>query len=144
MAEYLSYSAADTERLGAALAACLRKTGKRRAFVALFGEMGVGKTAFCRGFCAALGVSDVHSPTYAIVHEYRRGELPIFHFDMYRVESEDDLLSIGYDDYLSRDGYALCEWSEHIEDELPADAIRITLLRTDGGCGRKLICPFEI
>ena len=144
MATYFTSSASETEAVGARLAAYLLKNSPRRAFVALFGEMGVGKTAFCRGFCAALGIKETRSPTYAIVNEYRRGTVPVFHFDMYRIESEDDLASIGFDDYLSRDGYALSEWSENIENELPSDAIRVTLFRTDMGDGRAITLPFEI
>ena len=128
----------ETEDAGAALALCLRHKSIPYAFVALFGEMGVGKTAFTRGFCRALGIDSVHSPTYTVVNEYTGGEYPVLHFDMYRIESENDLLSIGFDEYLARDGYALCEWSENIEPFLPYDAIRVTLSRTDGGCGRKI------
>ena len=73
-----------------------------------------------------------------MVNEYKTGKVPVFHFDMYRIESEDDLLSIGFEDYLTRDGFALCEWSEHIEDEIPADAIRVTISRTDGADGRSI------
>ena len=132
MLEYLSHSAADTEAVGARLAEWLKESGKRRAFVALFGEMGVGKTAFSRGFCRALGILDARSPTYAIVNEYKKGEIPVFHFDMYRIESEDDLFSIGFDDYLSRDGYAISEWSENVEEYLPSDAVRVSIVRANG------------
>ena len=135
---YNSHSVHDTEVVGANLALSLLNAGRRRVFVALFGEMGVGKTAFSRGFCSALGIKSVHSPTYSIVNEYKNGKVPVFHFDMYRIEGADDLYSIGFDDYLSRDGYALTEWSEHIEDEIPSDAIRVTILRTDGGDGRRI------
>lgn len=141
---YLTKSTSETEAVGARLAAYLLKNAPRRAFVALFGEMGVGKTAFSRGFCAALGISEVRSPTYAIVNEYKKGTLPVFHFDMYRIESEDDLASIGFDDYLRREGYAISEWSENIEGELPADAICVRIERTDSGDGRAITIPFEI
>ena len=135
---YNSCSASDTEVIGANLALSLLNTGKKHAFVAMFGEMGVGKTAFSRGFCGALGIKSVHSPTYAIVNEYKGGKIPVFHFDMYRIESEDDLCSIAFDDYLSREGYSLCEWSEHIEDALPESAILVTISRTDGADGRQI------
>ncbi len=128
---YLSASAEETEKLGSRLAFALLHEEKKRAYVALFGEMGVGKTAFSRGFCAALGIVGVHSPTYAIVHEYKKGTHPVFHFDMYRIVDEDDLLSIGFYDYLARDGYAISEWSENIEDALPEDAVRVRLERTE-------------
>ena len=97
---FFSYDTADTEVVGANMALSLYKSGCRRAFIAMRGEMGVGKTAFVRGFCRPLGVKAVHSPTFNVVNEYRTGKLPIFHFDMYRMESEEDLLSIGYEDYL--------------------------------------------
>lgn len=138
MATYFTSSASETEAVGARLAAYLLKNSPRRAYVALFGEMGVGKTAFSRGFCAALGIVGVHSPTYAIVHEYKKGTHPVFHFDMYRIEDEDDLLSIGFYDYLARDGYAISEWSENIEDALPKDAVRVRLERTDAQEGRRI------
>ena len=134
----ISYSAKDTEVIGANLALSLCNGSRRRAFVALFGEMGVGKTAFARGFCGALGIKNIHSPTYSIVNEYRTGKVPVFHFDMYRIESEDDLLSIGFEDYLGKDGFCLCEWSENITEFIPEDAIRVTILRTDAEDGRKI------
>lgn len=128
----------ETEAVGAALAERLKEEGRTRAFVALFGEMGVGKTAFVRGFCAALGVRGVHSPTFTVVNEYHGGCIPVFHFDMYRIEEEDDLYSIGFDDYLMRKGYALCEWSEHIVDSLPEERIEVCLRRTDDADGREI------
>ena len=134
---YTSSSEQKTEEVGAALALRLLEEGKSYAFVALFGEMGVGKTAFTRGFCRALGILGVHSPTYTVVNEYPEGKVPVFHFDMYRITTEDDLYSIGFDDYLARPGYALCEWSENIVPYLPKDAILVTVSRTDGG-GREI------
>lgn len=135
---FTSFSERETERVGEALAARLGEEGRAYAFVALFGEMGVGKTAFARGFCRSLGIDGVHSPTYTVVNEYTEGEYPVFHFDMYRIETEKDLLSIGFDDYLSRDGYALCEWSENIVPFLPDYAIRVTIARTDNAQGREI------
>ncbi len=135
---YNSHSVQDTEVIGANLALSLLNAGRRRAFIALYGEMGVGKTAFSRGFCAALGIKNIHSPTYSVVNEYKSGKVPVYHFDMYRIESEDDLYSIGFEDYLVKDGFSLTEWSEHIEDEIPADAVRVTISRTDGADGRQI------
>ena len=135
---FFSYDTADTEVVGANMALSLYKSGCRRAFIAMRGEMGVGKTAFVRGFCRPLGVKAVHSPTFNVVNEYRTGKLPIFHFDMYRMESEEDLLSIGYEDYLAKDGYCLCEWSENITDSIPDGAYFVTITRTDGENGRKI------
>lgn len=134
----LSTNEADTARIGASLAARLLDGGKTRVFIALYGEMGVGKTAFTRGFCAALGIASVHSPTYTVVNEYLSGKYPVFHFDMYRITDSDDLYSIGFDDYLARDGFALCEWSENIPEDIPEDAVRVTIERTDGADGRRI------
>lgn len=135
---YTTRSEEETEKVGAALALRLREASVPYAFIALFGEMGVGKTAFTRGFCRALGIEGVHSPTYTVVNEYTGGEYPVLHFDMYRISTEEDLYSIGFDEYLARDGYALCEWSENIVPFLPSDALWVTVSRTDGGCGREI------
>ena len=134
----LSTNEADTARVGASLATRLLDGGRKRVFIALYGEMGVGKTAFTRGFCSALGIGSVHSPTYTVVNEYLSGTYPVFHFDMYRITDSDDLYSIGYDDYLARDGFALCEWSENIPEDIPEDAVRVTIERTDGADGRRI------
>ena len=131
MATYFTKSASETEAVGARLAEYLLKNCPSRAFVALFGEMGVGKTAFTRGFCLALGIKETRSPTYAIVNEYKKGAKPVFHFDMYRIESEDDLASIGFDDYLRREGYAISEWSENIPFAIPEHHIAVTIEKTD-------------
>lgn len=131
--EYKTFSAEKTEEVGEALAHTLIDGGVRRAFLSLEGEMGVGKTAFARGFARALGCAGVHSPTYTVVNEYRGDPLPVFHFDLYRIEDEDELYAIGFDDYLARDGYILCEWSENGGALLPAERIFVTISRTDEG-----------
>lgn len=135
---YITSTPAQTEALGAALARRLREEKTRRAFIALYGEMGVGKTAFVRGFCGALGIGAVHSPTYTLVNEYRTGEVPVYHFDLYRIADADDLYTVGYDDYLKKDGYILTEWSENIPDELPEERLDLWIERTDNGDGRRL------
>lgn len=127
----LTKSTAETEAAGKALAKELCDLGRKSAFIAMRGEMGVGKTAFTRGFASHFGISGVKSPTYTIVNEYR-GQANIFHFDMYRISDGDDLYSVGYDDYVSFEGYLIAEWSENIEDEIPSDAIFVTISRTDG------------
>jgi tRNA threonylcarbamoyladenosine biosynthesis protein TsaE len=99
--------AEQTESVGERLAAALFKN-KKRAFIAMRGEMGVGKTAFTRGFARALGIQGVKSPTYTVVNEHR-GKARLFHYDMYRLDGEDDLYSTGFDDYLSSDGYIVAE-----------------------------------
>lgn len=128
--KYVSKCADDTERAGESLARRLIEGGAKKVFIAMRGEMGVGKTAFVRGFARALGITGVRSPTYAIVNEYTNERAQIVHFDMYRIASEDDLLSIAYDDYLAKDAYVIAEWSERIEDFIPRGAITVTISRT--------------
>ena len=128
---YISDCTEKTEGIGKALAERLDSLGIKNAFIALRGEMGVGKTAFTRGFASYFGIYGVKSPTYTVVNEYR-GDVRIYHFDMYRIDSEDDLLSIGYDDYVEADGYSIAEWSENVEDMLPHSLIRVTINRTVG------------
>ena len=113
----------ETEALGERLAAQLRPGD----VVAYRGGLGAGKTAFTRGLARGLGVREpVISPTYTIVNEYRSGRLPLFHFDMYRLRSADDLFDIGWEDYLARGGVCAVEWSENVEEAL-SGAIRITI-----------------
>ena len=134
-----SHQTADTEAAGAALAQTLYAAGQRQAFLALCGEMGVGKTAFVRGFAGALGCRGVKSPTYTVVNEYAGTLLPVFHFDLYRVADEEELYGIGFDDYLAREGYCVCEWSENGGDLLPKDRITITISRTPTGEDERMI-----
>lgn len=135
---YTTASAAETESAGRALCERLLTAGKPTAFVALSGDLGVGKTAFVRGFVSALAPdARVKSPTYTIVNEYRGGRIPVFHFDVYRIEGEDDLYSTGYYDYLDA-GYLLCEWSEKIPFALPDDRITVKIAKTDGADGRRI------
>ena len=121
----VSGSEAKTESLGERLGTALTP-GK---VVALFGDLGAGKTVFVRGIARGMGITGrVTSPTFTIVNEYF-GKIPLFHFDMYRLASSDELYGIGWDDYLARDGVCVIEWSERVEDALPAAAIRVTLAR---------------
>lgn len=118
-----TYSADETQALGKKLAESLRPGD----VIAYFGDLGAGKTAFTRGIAEGLGVSEqVTSPTYTIVNEYLSGRLPLFHFDMYRLGSSDELFDIGWEDYLARGGVCAVEWSENVEDAL-RDAIHITI-----------------
>lgn len=128
--EYISHSTEDTEAVGASIALALDEASVARAVIAMRGEMGVGKTAFTRGFLSALGGSGAKSPTYTVVNEYK-AKRRVFHFDMYRIDGEDDLLSVGYDDYLDTDGYAIIEWSENITELLPEKRITVTIDRCD-------------
>lgn len=126
-----------TEATGKRLAAALLAADKKRAVIAMRGEMGVGKTAFVRGFAGELGIRGVKSPTYTVVNEYV-GKKRVFHYDMYRIETEDDLISTGFDDYIATDGYLIAEWSENVTEYLPADSVFVTISRTDTESGRKI------
>ena len=113
----------ETEAIGRKIAAKLLPGD----IIAYYGDLGAGKTAFTRGPAAGLGVTEqVTSPTYTIVNEYLSGRLPLFHFDMYRLGSADDLFDIGWEDYLARGGVCAVEWSENVEEAL-SGAIRITI-----------------
>ena len=132
---YLSESAADTERIAAELAESIEPGD----MVALFGGLGVGKTAFCRGFAKGIGYNDeVTSPTFAIVHEYLGGRLNIYHFDMYRIESFDELYSTGYFEYLESGGVVITEWSENIENVLPNKYYRVEMSNPEQNDRRKI------
>ena len=122
----------STEDAGKMLAEAIERSGIDRLFIALRGEMGVGKTAFTRGFASQFGIFTVKSPTYTVVNEYR-GRCNIHHFDLYRITDGDDLYSIGYDDIIESKGYSIAEWSENIEDFLPDDRITVTISRIENG-----------
>lgn len=129
MKEFISASPAATESIGALLA----KDVGAGDCVALFGGLGMGKTAFTRGFAKALKYKgEVASPTFAIVHEYLGGTLPIYHFDMYRIESYDELYSSGYFEYIESEGVSVIEWSENIENVLPKKYYRVEISPLDG------------
>ena len=113
--EFITNSPQETEALGAALAKCL----PAGTVIAYRGDLGAGKTAFTRGLARGLGCTEqVTSPTYTIVNEYLGGRLPLFHFDMYRLTSSDDLWDIGWEDYLDRNGICAVEWSENVADAM--------------------------
>ena len=123
--EYLSHNVTETENLGRRLAGHLHSGD----VVAFFGDLGAGKTAFTRGLAAGLGCRGrVTSPTFTIVNEYD-GPIPLFHFDMYRLGSSDELFDIGWEDYLRRGGVCAVEWSEIVDDALEGDAIRVDIRR---------------
>ena len=140
---YNSTSAEQTEKLGSLLAEKLYTAPHYKAFIAMRGEMGVGKTAFVRGFASYFGISGIKSPTYTVVNEHH-GKVSIFHFDMYRIESEDDLYSIGFDDYTDREGYCIAEWSENVSEFLPENRITVTIERAEPfPDGRKIDISLE-
>ena len=121
-----THSADETQALGKKLAESLRPGD----VIAYFGDLGAGKTAFTRGIAEGLGVSEqVTSPTYTIVNEYMSGRLPLFHFDMYRLGSSEELFDIGWEDYLTRGGVVAVEWSENVTDALDG-AITVRIEKT--------------
>ena len=125
--EFLTHGELETEALGARLAAVLTPG----AVVAYRGGLGMGKTAFTRGLARGLGYQGrVTSPTFTIVNEYEGGRLPLFHFDMYRLEGADALFDIGWEDYLDRGGVCAVEWSELAEEALPPETVFVTIARS--------------
>ena len=142
-----SNSTEETEAIGASLADRLVSDEALPRFVALFGDLGVGKTAFIRGFTSRISPSArVKSPTFSLVHEYRGATLSVFHFDLYRIEDEDELYSMGFYDYLDRRGICLTEWSEKIEYALPERYLRVEIVKNSAECvdSRELrITPVE-
>lgn len=148
--EYTSNSPEDTARIATDIATQLRAGD----IILYEGDMGAGKTTFTKGLAAALGITDpVTSPTFALVNEYTEGRLPLFHFDLYRIDSYDDLYAIGFLDYLDRGGIIAAEWSENIEgleQELSGDSARTILkirIEKSGGDERRIkvsghiVCP---
>ena len=124
--QFITHSPEETEALGARLAGALESG----AVVAFTGDLGAGKTAFVRGLARGLGIRDrVTSPTFTIVNEYEGGRLPLFHFDLYRLGSADELFDIGWEDYLARGGVCAVEWSERMEELLEPGTIRVDLRR---------------
>ena len=124
--EFITNSPEETEKVGQALGEVLQPG----TVLAYTGDLGAGKTAFTRGLARGLGCSEaVTSPTYTIVNEYLSGRMPLFHFDMYRLGSADDLWDIGWEDYLERNGVCAVEWSENVEEAMDG-AIRVHIRKT--------------
>ena len=124
---FVSSSEKETEALGARLARSLPEGG---SVIAMYGELGAGKTAFIRGLGAGLQIKEaVVSPTFTIVNELS-GERELFHFDMYRLGSADELFDIGWEDYLTRGGVCAVEWSENVEDAFDGSEIRVSIRKT--------------
>lgn len=131
--EYITHSPEETEKIGEKLAQKL----KPGTVLAYRGDLGAGKTAFTRGLARGLGYRDsVTSPTYTIVNEYLGGRLPLFHFDMYRLASDDDLWDIGWEDYLERGGVCAVEWSENVPEAM-AGALTVNIEKL-GDTDRKI------
>ena len=123
--EFITHSPAETEKIGEALGNII----PAGTVIAYRGDLGAGKTAFTRGLARGLGYKEaVTSPTYTIVNEYLGGRLPLFHFDMYRLASAEDLWDIGGEDYLDRNGVCAVEWSENVEEAMEG-AMSVTIER---------------
>ena len=131
-----------TENTGFELAEFLIKNPDAPRFIAMYGDLGVGKTAFVRGFCRELCAdSIVRSPTFALVNDYRcktAGMRHVYHFDMYRIADEDDLYSIGFYDYLDSGELCIAEWCELIPFALPEEYIKVEILKLDDGDRRQI------
>ena len=132
---YRTENAAQTEALGQKLGSTLAPG----SVVAFRGGLGMGKTAFTRGLARGLGCTGrVTSPTFTIVNEYR-GNIPLFHFDMYRLDSSDALFDIGWEDYLDRGGVCAVEWSENVADAMPEGTVYVTIARAPEGENTRII-----
>ena len=136
--DFITHSPEETEKIGEALAKSLQPG----TVLAYRGDLGAGKTAFTRGLARGLGCKEtVTSPTYTIVNEYLGGRLPLFHFDMYRLASSDDLWDIGWEDYLEREGVCAVEWSENVADAME-NAVTVTIEKL-GETTRRIIIEGE-
>lgn len=131
--EIITNSPEETEEVGFSLAKELETDLTLPSFIALYGDLGVGKTAFVRGFTKVFSPNAlVRSPTFALVNEYpTKSARRVFHFDMYRITDEDDLYSIGYYDYLDDGSICLVEWSENIPYAIPEEHIRVEIIKTN-------------
>ena len=133
--EYITNSAQQTEQLGEKLGRILTPG----TVLAYTGDLGAGKTAFTRGLAKGLEIPErITSPTFTIVNEYEGGRLPLFHFDMYRLGSSDELFDDGWEDYLVRGGICAVEWSENVDDVLDSDTIRVDIRRGESDDQRRI------
>lgn len=121
---------AETRALGRALAARLQPGD----VVALYGDLGAGKTALAKGICEGLGIEpeNVSSPTFTILHEHTDGRLHVYHFDAYRIESVEEFFDLGYEEYFYDEGVAVIEWADKIESILPSGSFRVRLTHETG------------
>jgi len=127
-----THSALETEAIGSKLGTWLKKG----AFIALFGDLGGGKTCFTRGIVGAVAPESLHlvaSPTFAIMNEYP-GPVPVYHFDFYRLASAHEITELGFDDYFQGEGICVAEWSERLRDMLPKDHIKVIFEHAGGDC----------
>lgn len=121
-----TYGAEETAALGQRLG----KVAQRGSVITLDGDLGAGKTVFAKGFAQGLGIGQiVNSPTFTILQVYEDGRIPLYHFDVYRIEDQEEMWEVGLQEYLGGDGVCLIEWSENIRELIPEEALRITIRR---------------
>ena len=136
MTEFITHSPEETEEIGRRIARAIEKSDKK-FFIAMYGDLGAGKTVFVRGLASVLSPgSRVKSPTFTIVNEYRKGKVPLFHFDLYRIKDESELEGFGFEEYMEK-GSCIAEWSENLKEMLPADAVKVKIEKT-GADERKI------
>lgn len=124
--EYDSYSAEETFEIGKQLG----KNVRRGDIICLNGDLGVGKTVFSQGFACGMGIKEpISSPTFTIVQTYEEGDMPLYHFDVYRIGCIEEMEEIGYEDYFFGEGICLIEWSENIHEIIPDDAVQVTITK---------------
>ena len=135
---YETNSAEETFKLAETIA----KSTKKGTVVCLSGDLGVGKTVFAQGFAKGLGIEEhVNSPTFTIVQIYEDGDMPLYHFDVYRIGDCEEMFEIGYEDYFFGDGVCLVEWSDNISELIPDNSVRVTIEKdyTKGNDYRKIM-----
>ena len=126
-----SQSADETYEIGKKLG----ENAKVKDVIALYGDLGVGKTVFTKGFAAGLGIRmPVNSPTFTILQIYDEGRIPLYHFDVYRIEESEEMEEVGFDDCIDGDGVSVIEWPEKIEDILPQHCTKVTIAKDLSKC----------
>jgi tRNA threonylcarbamoyladenosine biosynthesis protein TsaE len=136
--EFVALSLDDTMRLGQAIGSA----AEAGDLVYLNGDLGTGKTTLTKGIAAAIGISEheVTSPTFSLINEHTHGKIPLYHLDIYRLSRPGELIALGFDDYVSAaDGIIVVEWATNAKDELPDDALTVTLLRAKGRENQRFI-----
>lgn len=135
MLKYNTESAEETSNIGEQLGGLLSKGN----IICLSGDLGAGKTAFTKGIAKGMGVKDyVTSPTYTIINEYE-GRLPLYHFDVYRLNDVSEMYELGYEEYFFGDGVVVLEWADIVRDIIPGERLWITILNTKGDNSREII-----
>ncbi len=141
--EFITHSPEETEAVAVKIGELIKKSGEK-VFLALYGDLGAGKTVFVRGLSSVLSPnSRVKSPTFTLVNEYRKGDIPLFHFDLYRIEDERELDGFGFEEYIEN-GSCITEWSEHLTTMMPTDAVKIRIEKLDETDRRITIANFDI